>query len=180
MEPHPGHTSGKLRPQLQTQLPPHPAQLGHAPASLGSPLWSTKQLWAHSPGGLHAAFICSRPASHSPTTWPTHSGGLPGPRDGPADPNRSPSSRVYTTEASLGGCLTIPRPRPWLPERCPLRALTRARTSRCMEGIRLASSRSGVRSAGSRGSYSGPLGTRLNRHRASHQNHNRWAGAGGS
>lgn len=66
MAPHPGHTSEKPRPQLQAQVPPHPAQLSHAPASLGSPLWSTKQLWAHSPGGLHAAFICSRPASHSP------------------------------------------------------------------------------------------------------------------
>lgn len=129
MEPHPGHTSGKPRPQLQAQVPPHPAQLGHTPASLGSPLWSAKQLWAHSPCGLHAVFICSRPASHSPTTWPTHSEGLFGPRDRPADPNRSPSSRGYTTEASLGGRVTIPRPRPRLPEGCPLRALTTARTS---------------------------------------------------
>ena len=69
-------------------------------------------------GGLHAAFICSRPASLSPTMWPTHSGGLPG-RDGPADPKRPLLSRGCTAEASLGGHIASPPPRTQPPEGPP-------------------------------------------------------------
>ena len=109
MHPLPSHTTWKSRPRLQTQAPLHPAQLGHAPASLGSLLRSMKHLWAHLPRRPARSFLCSRPASLSPTMWPTGSGGLPG-RDGPADPKRPPLSRGCTTEASPGGHIAAPHP----------------------------------------------------------------------
>lgn len=77
------------------------------------PSWATLlPPWDHhfgprSSSGPTPPAACTRLSSAAdlphtpPTTWPTHSGGLPGPRDGPADPNRS-SSRGYTTRGLSG------------------------------------------------------------------------------